>query len=319
MTKAVTLRVLERRSDAAADTTSDPSSLGTWYKAVRDTPIDELSTGDICRACRQQLFPHEIVPEALRRLLADPMSGDLYDGELLVSLKSVPKDYWIRHGAEANTLLKENTVMHIQRNCCRGLTVLVMGLAAAAASAAEPLARFRATEKLGLAWPKTLVTYRVSFRPGVLRDANVQVLDAAEKAQACQLWRIERHSDGSIAAARASFFAELPAGGSFDYRLVPGGTAAPDGQLNASNSGGFLTLQNNAVAIRLPAEGETKHDPPLAFGSEHGEMLKLYGRQAAAGIAPGIVPWGPTRRLPVHKDRAQSFGSLIGAFRISRA
>lgn len=169
------------------------------------------------------------------------------------------------------------------------IVALAVGVTAGHALAAEPLARFQCAEKLGLDWPRTLVTYRVSFRPRQLRDTNVQVLDAADKPLACQLSRAERHADGSLASARVSLFAELPSGGTYEFRLLPGSTAPADPQLNAANAGGLLTLQNSLTAIRLPAEGDTKFDKPLAFGREHTEMLKLYGRQAASGIAPGPI------------------------------
>jgi hypothetical protein len=154
-------------------------------------------------------------------------------------------------------------------------------------SAAQPLASFQCTERLGIDWPQTLVTYRVSLPPGAVRDANLKLLDADGKEHPCQLWRIVRHKDGSIAAARVSLLASLAAGGSYSFRLVPGSSPRPDAQLAAAAEGGMLTLRNAVVAIRLPAPGETKFDKPLRFGRDHAAMLKLYGRQAAGGVIPG--------------------------------
>jgi len=170
------------------------------------------------------------------------------------------------------------------------LTFLSLCLSSGLLIAAEPLARFRCSERLGLDWPETMVTYRVQFRPGTVRDVNLRLVDADEQAHPCQLWRVERRAEGSIASAWVSFMAALPAEGSYDFRLLPG-IAAPsaDGRFRATSDANALTLENSAVAIRLPAPGEAKFDEPLAFGREHSEMLKRYDRQAAAGIAPGPI------------------------------
>lgn len=41
---------------------------------------------------------------ALRLLKAEPLAGEMYDGELLVSLKSAPSDYWPAHQDEVSSL-----------------------------------------------------------------------------------------------------------------------------------------------------------------------------------------------------------------------
>jgi hypothetical protein len=164
--------------------------------------------------------------------------------------------------------------------------VLVSGLL----NAEEPLTRFDCGERLGIDWPETMVTYRVRFRPGEVRNSNVRLVDADGQVRPCQLWRIEHHADGSVARARISFMAELPADGKYEFRLLPG-TPAPsaDPQLRASTDAGRLTLQNSTLAIRLPAPGEAEFAEPLRFGGEHAEMLELFGRQAEVGIAPGPI------------------------------
>jgi hypothetical protein len=85
--------------------TGEEYPLPAWYRAVRETPLERLGVEDICRACRQQIHLAHIVPIALRLLQSEPLAGEMYDGELLASLKSVPSDYWPTHTADA-TLLK---------------------------------------------------------------------------------------------------------------------------------------------------------------------------------------------------------------------
>jgi len=161
--------------------------------------------------------------------------------------------------------------------------------AAGLGHAAEPLASIRCVERLGIDWPRTMVTYRVSLRRGQLRDTRVHVVDGEDKARLAQLWAVARHADGSVASARASFMAELPAEGSYALRLMPGDAQPTDRQLRTSAAGGLLTLENSAVAIRLLAAGDTAFDEPLRFGNDHAEMLRHYGKQIQAGLAPGPI------------------------------
>jgi hypothetical protein len=109
MSNATTLRALERNGAFVGS----GDSLDEWYASVRDTPLDVLSVGDLARAIRQKLFLETVVSVALARLLTDPCAGDLYDGELLVSLRNVPADLWasrtdLREGV-ASVLAKLDT------------------------------------------------------------------------------------------------------------------------------------------------------------------------------------------------------------------
>ena len=62
-------------------------------------PLNKLQVEDISRACRQNihLVLVHVILLALNMLEANPLAGEMYDGELLVSLKAVPKDYWDAH------------------------------------------------------------------------------------------------------------------------------------------------------------------------------------------------------------------------------
>ena len=72
-------------------------SLPSWYRSVRDVPLNKLQVEDISRACRQNIHLVHVIPLALNMLEANPLAGEMYDGELLVSLKAVPTDYWDAH------------------------------------------------------------------------------------------------------------------------------------------------------------------------------------------------------------------------------
>lgn len=94
MSDTITFRQLESAmSDHDEDKFGD-SSLDEWYKSIRNTPITDFGDGDLSRACRQQLYLNHVVPIAVERLKSQPLAGDMYDGELLVAMKSISIDYW---------------------------------------------------------------------------------------------------------------------------------------------------------------------------------------------------------------------------------
>jgi hypothetical protein len=78
--------------------------LPAWYRSVREMPIDELTVEDISKAVRQNVHLEHVVPLALRVLESEPLAGELYDGELLVSLKAVPTQYWLQHRDEQRSV-----------------------------------------------------------------------------------------------------------------------------------------------------------------------------------------------------------------------
>ena len=85
-------------------TTGEEFPMPAWYRAVRETPLEQLGVEDICKACRQQIHLEHVVPIALQLLQSEPLAGEMYDGELLASLKSAPPDHWPAHPAEAAVL-----------------------------------------------------------------------------------------------------------------------------------------------------------------------------------------------------------------------
>jgi len=153
----------------------------------------------------------------------------------------------------------------------------------------EPLAVFHTVEHLGLDWQRTLVTYDVEFEQSVAKGEGFHVVDAAGVRHPCQLSRVARYPDGSVKSARASFFAELPAGESFRYELRQGAAPAAPGAPVAENRDGYLVLENSVTALRLPPVGDFSPEQPLKFGSAHTEMVSIYGRQAENGFIPGPV------------------------------
>jgi hypothetical protein len=126
--------------------------------------------------------------------------------------------------------------------------------------AANPLATFTAKEWLGVDWPRTLVTYRVTFPPGQAKPGMVRLVDAAGAEVPVQLSRVTRRR-GELASAWVTFYAELQKNGSYAYRLLPERPAAAKPVAVETRTDG-LTLDNGHVAVRLPAPGAVTYATP---------------------------------------------------------
>lgn len=88
----------------------DDFPLPTWYREVRNTPIDELTLYDVCLACGQQIHLTHMLPVAIRILEQNPIAGEYYDGHLLSSLEKTPIDYWVAHRDQAVQIHKFLTI-----------------------------------------------------------------------------------------------------------------------------------------------------------------------------------------------------------------
>jgi hypothetical protein len=80
--------------------TENEYPLPAWYREVYETPLDELTVFDVCRACQQRIHLEHIVPLAFRLLSIEPLAGERYDGELIASLIGFPREYWPAHLAD---------------------------------------------------------------------------------------------------------------------------------------------------------------------------------------------------------------------------
>ncbi|MGC5326552.1 contact-dependent growth inhibition system immunity protein [Brevibacillus sp. SYSU BS000544] len=71
--------------------------LSKWFGSVLDVKLKDLSDGDIARLIRQKFHLTYIIPEALYRLYQNPLAGDLYDAEILISMNEVKDQFWKDH------------------------------------------------------------------------------------------------------------------------------------------------------------------------------------------------------------------------------
>ena len=80
-----------------ADASAPKTALTDWFERMLDSPFERFSVEDLARSCRQNICPEQIVPIALQVLQNNILAGELYEGELLLSLIHIPDSFWKNH------------------------------------------------------------------------------------------------------------------------------------------------------------------------------------------------------------------------------
>lgn len=68
------------------------SPLDKWFHEMVQKSIDELTTGDVTRMLRQEVYLDIAIPIAWKNIINNPFDGELYDGETLEMLIRVFKN-----------------------------------------------------------------------------------------------------------------------------------------------------------------------------------------------------------------------------------
>jgi hypothetical protein len=101
-----TFREIEVTKGSAPGASGEQSPLSKWYAGVRDIPLSAFSVEDLCKSVRQELYPEYVVPAAIEALEKEPLAGEMYDGELTMSFRFVPKPFWRENPAIAGRFLR---------------------------------------------------------------------------------------------------------------------------------------------------------------------------------------------------------------------
>lgn len=189
----------------------------------------------------------------------------------------------------------------------------VTGLLALAggALAAGPLVTFAARDVVGIAWPRTLVTYPVSFKPGEAAQDQLKLLDAQGAEAPFQLSRVTLHPDGSLRDARITFHAELPKDGGYRLELRPGRAATQPTTLSVTATTEELLIRNSITGIALLPQGERTFSPPLPF-STSGQAAQSRVSEGATLPQEGLIP-GPVQAILLNPGLQRTGGSRLVA------
>ncbi len=148
----------------------------------------------------------------------------------------------------------------------------------AAAFAAKPLATFTCKEWLGVDWPRTLVTYKVTFPAKAAKSGQVRLVDADGKEVPMQLSHVTQKG-GYLISAWVSFFTELMKNGSYSYTLLPEKSRIvrelkplriKDGELPPGTIIPEYThdIDNEVTFVELTPDESTRFEYPLPMDSK---------------------------------------------------
>ena len=80
-------------------------SLDEWFNSIMSKTVDELTIADICRMLRQKICSAVAIGKAIDMLNDDPFVGELYEGQLMITLYNAKEKYLCRRYDDIEPLL----------------------------------------------------------------------------------------------------------------------------------------------------------------------------------------------------------------------
>lgn len=80
-------------------------SLDEWFNSIMSKTVDELTIADICRMLRQKICSVVAIGKAIDMLNDDPFVGELYEGQLMITLYNAKEKYLCRRYDDIEPLL----------------------------------------------------------------------------------------------------------------------------------------------------------------------------------------------------------------------
>lgn len=104
--------------------------LSKWFGRIQNIRLKDLSDGDLAKLLRQDFHLKYTVSEALNRLIQNPFAGDLYDGEILVSMNEIEESFWMENKKlafctrEIILRIKEGQIKVVEEELCEIFAIL---------------------------------------------------------------------------------------------------------------------------------------------------------------------------------------------------
>ena len=82
-------------------------SLDEWFNSIMSKTVDELTIADICRMLRQKICSAVAIGKAIDMLNDDPFVGELYEGQLMITLYNAKEKYLCKRYDDIEPLLEK--------------------------------------------------------------------------------------------------------------------------------------------------------------------------------------------------------------------
>lgn len=80
-------------------------SLDEWFNSIMHKTVEQLNIADVCRMLRQKICSAVAIDKAITLLNKDPFIGDLYEGQLMLTLYNAKEKYLCKRYEDIEPLL----------------------------------------------------------------------------------------------------------------------------------------------------------------------------------------------------------------------
>ena len=85
--------------------------LDEWFNSIMNKEVDELTVADICRMLRQRICSVVAIGKAIELLSEDPFIGELYEGQLMLTLYNAKEKYLCKRYDDIEPLLERSALL----------------------------------------------------------------------------------------------------------------------------------------------------------------------------------------------------------------
>lgn len=85
--------------------------LDEWFNSIMNKDVDQLTVADICRMLRQRICSVVAIDKAIKFLDKDPFIGELYEGQLMLTLYNAKEKYLCKRYDDIEPLLEKSALM----------------------------------------------------------------------------------------------------------------------------------------------------------------------------------------------------------------
>lgn len=87
------------------------NSLDEWFNSIMNKEVEELTVADVCRMLRQRICSVVAIGKAIDFLDEDPFIGELYEGQLMLTLYNAKEKYLCKRYDDIEPLLERSALM----------------------------------------------------------------------------------------------------------------------------------------------------------------------------------------------------------------
>ena len=85
--------------------------LDEWFNSIMNKEVDQLTVADVCRMLRQKICSVVAIGKAIEFLDKDPFIGELYEGQLMLTLYNAKEKYLCKRYDDIEPLLEKSALL----------------------------------------------------------------------------------------------------------------------------------------------------------------------------------------------------------------